>query len=273
MWTKDSPNPTSTVGSSVVVAAYAGGAWGTPVEIADATHFNNAPALAHLTATQPLVVWERASGSGISLSSTITDVLTALGAIDIYYNARVGGVWNAPAALAALVGSDLAPQVAADGQGAAFVAWMNTADAANTALYTVFWNGLGWAAPTPLAHPAGIVDSLTAGYIVSGTESLPVLVWAQATDNDDANRDDLMLFYSRYHGGQWSAPRMVAGTVPPLRFAPAVCPASEPITAWPAPPFSNYLTLFKWPTPPVACGEFQSLQHLIMWKTSLSPRA
>jgi len=270
VWTKDSPNPTSTVGSSVVVAAYAGGAWSAPIEIADSTHFNNAPALAYLTTTQPLVVWERASGSGISLSSTITAVLTALDDTDLYYSARTGGVWSAPAPLAAPAGSDLAPQVAANGQGAAFVAWMNTSDAANTALYTAFWNGSGWTAPATMAHPAGIVDSLAAGYIVSGTESLPLLVWAQTTDYDDANRDDTMLFYARYRGGQWSAPRMVAGTVPapepatqsavatapvkqPLRFAPAVCPASEPLTAWPAPPFGNYLTLFKWPTPPAAC--------------------
>ncbi|HNT74463.1 MAG TPA: hypothetical protein PKH77_05535 [Anaerolineae bacterium] len=257
VWTKDSPNPTSTVGSSVVVAAYAGGAWSAPVEIADSTHFNNAPAMAYLTATQPIVVWEQAGGGGISLSSTITAVIDALETTDLYYSVRTGGVWSAPAALAAPAGSDLAPQVAADGQSSAFVAWMNTTDAANTTLYTAFWNGSGWAAPTTLAHPAGIVDSLVAGYLVSGTASIPLLVWAQTTDADDATRDDTRLFYSRYVSAEWSAPRLVvADSVPVPEPAATVARPARGVSATPAVcAMTDTAALLGWPRPPASCCE------------------
>lgn len=86
-------------------------------------------------------------------------------------------------------------------------------------------------------------------YIVSGTQTVPLLVWAQTTDGDDANRADLMLFYARYVAGAWSMARPVAAqageaTLTRVAETPAV---RLPVLYGPASP--------EWvpPAPPAAC--------------------
>jgi len=207
-WTKDSADQNSNVGSSVVVANTNGVTFTLPLTIAGTDRFNKHVDAAFESDDTPMVVWSSADASGVSLSSTYTDVLDAIDAGDIYYSRRVSDTWSAPAAVATLSGTDENTRLAADGTGNATVAWTHRNGEENDKLYTAFWNGSAWSSEIEISKQAGVIESLDVVY-TGATGKAPLLVWAQDTDGDPETLNDLAIFYSVYSATTWTAPTML----------------------------------------------------------------
>lgn len=204
-WTKDAQDQSVTLGSRVVVATYNGSDWDAPVIVQGDDRYNDLPELAFTGAITPLMVWSSADATGVSLSSTITELLDAEAATDIYFSRRAGGVWDTPQPIATLAGPDTHPQFASDGTGHGVAVWRH----GEAALYAAFWDGATWSAAASVPHVTGNVDSLDVAYVVSGTQTLPLLTWAQDVDGDPARNDDLTLVSSLWDGSTWRAPALV----------------------------------------------------------------
>ncbi len=203
-WTKDSDDPNTALGSAVVVASHEG-TWSSPTVVASDTHFNYDPQVGG-TATEPLVVWSSADGSGLSLDNSAAEILEAAGATDVFFARRVNNVWTTPAALAALPGSDDLVAVASDAFGRVLAAWRNqpAGDGAQPAVYASLYdpNAQAWAPPAVLAMPAGVYS--VACEFVGGA---PLVVWSGDADGDVQGTPlDASIFHATYDGAAWSAP-------------------------------------------------------------------
>ena len=204
-WTKDAQDQSVTLGSSVVVATYNGSGWDAPVTVQGDDRYNDLPDLAFTGAVTPMLVWSSADATGVSLSSTITELLDAEAVTDIYFSQRVSDVWSTPQPIASLSGTDDYPQFASDGAGNGVAVWRNK----ESTLYAAFWDGSSWLAAATMPHVTGYVDSLDVAYVISGTQTLPLLVWAQDVDGDRDFNDDLTLFSSLWDGSAWQTPNLV----------------------------------------------------------------
>ena len=207
-WTKDSADPHSSVGSSVVVAQTNGVTFTLPVTVANADSFNRHVDIAFTGAVTPMVVWAGADASGVSLSSTYTEALNAIDASDIYYSQRVSGTWSAPAKVANISGTDEQTRLASDGNGNAVVVWTHRDGESNDDLYAALWNGSAWASAVKLGKQAGVIESLDVIY-TGATTKTPLLVWAQDTDGNPETLNDLVIFHSVYSATAWTTPAML----------------------------------------------------------------
>jgi len=199
-WTKDSADINTAIGSSVVVATYNGTTWTTPVELQNATRFNSSTAIATAGNNEPLVIWASAPAN-VSLTSSVTDVLTAMAATDIYYAHRMGETWSTPAPVATLPGTDQAPQIAKAGNGNLVATWLNTTGDNIFTIQTATWNGATWSTATPIETET-YVESLA----LAPWQNTLLLVWSQKRDSTTLTYDDLTLFYSTWQNGAWSTP-------------------------------------------------------------------
>ena len=229
-WTKDSPDPNTATGSSVVVSSYDGNGWSAPVKVQSADFFNRHTAMVFDSSDVPMLLWASAQAT-VTLSSPVTDVLDAIDNADIYFSRRVTSTWSAPAAVATLPGKDEDVRVAADAVGNVVAAWINTTDDFTDTIYTAFWNGSAWS--TPVTIPVtGTVNSLDVAYAGSN----PLLVWSQDTDGDRQTRNDVSLFHSTWDGSKWSSP--VRMPKPQATVQGAQVTAADNVGAQWLPPFS-----------------------------------
>ncbi len=189
-WTKDS-DPRTTIGAALVVAEFDGATW-TPAVVDPAGSFNRDPALAVDTAGTPVVLWARATADGITLDSTVDELLAAADRSDVFFSRRVAGAWTAPSTLGALDGSDYAVAAAAGPAGTVLAAWLHT-DTDGTRVFAALWDGTTWSAPVPLTT-ASACQRPTCGYV----GDRPVVAWAQDTDGDEETPQDLTVFYSTF---------------------------------------------------------------------------
>ncbi|MBN1486358.1 MAG: hypothetical protein JW981_01875 [Anaerolineae bacterium] len=208
VWTKDAADQNTSVGSSVVVANYDGLAWTQPLTLTGSDQFNRHPDVAFVDGEVALAVWAGSDAGAISLSSTITEVLDAIDAADIYHAIRITDTWSTPAPLNSHSGTDERPHLATDGKGNATVVWTHVNSESDDTLYTTSWDGSAWSTITAIEKPAGIVESLDVAYNGTLTQT-PLLVWAQDTDGNPATQNDLVIYYTIYSGTTWLTPEMI----------------------------------------------------------------
>lgn len=196
VWTKDSASP-SDWGSAVVASAYDQNQWSLPVQLQDATFFNQTPAVSFDSTGVPFALWSSAPAN-LSANATVTEVLSARDNSNLLFARRVNGIWSTPAPVTILEGQDTQVQVAAGPNGQLFAAWVNTNNNLDS-LYTSFWNGTAWSTPESIVSVTTI-NSLAVAY----HNNQPTMVWSQATiDGSDPINSKFKLFYTSRSTDGW----------------------------------------------------------------------
>ncbi|MHC4697930.1 MAG: CARDB domain-containing protein, partial [Planctomycetota bacterium] len=199
-WTKDSPDPNTALGMSLVVATFDGTQWGAPVEVDSAAQFNSDPHMIVDAAGTPLLLWSRASAKGVSLDDTAEDILNAMDNTDIHFAVRNAGIWSAPMPLAELTGTDRELCAAASGANEAIAAWLNIINE-EAVVYASVWNGTNWSAAMQVSDAAGCM-AVSCAYV----QGVPMIVWEEDDDGDSVTGLDRTLYHATFDGASWSAP-------------------------------------------------------------------
>jgi hypothetical protein len=203
-WTKDSTDPSTALGSSVVVAEFDGSSWSAPVEVADAADFNFSPQIAIDVAGDPILVWSQASGEGVSIDDDAETIYNASEATDIYYSRRVNDVWTTPTPLLELSGADKKVAMVANDTGLVLAAWVHTGeDGLDESIYSSFWDGATWSEPV-------ITPSLVTGKVaVEFVHGTGMVVWSADGDGDVDTPNDQRIFYLTLSATDSSTPQQL----------------------------------------------------------------
>ena len=210
-WAKDSADPQDWVGSEVMVSQWQDTSWYVPNAVPDSRGFNSGMQLVYASDETPLLIWSAASAAAITLDTPADDIVEAMGAGDIVYSTRSGGVWSAPASVATLDGHDHSPSVVRTDDGRVLVLWVHEVGDACDLLAST-WDGQGWSAPETVSSGAAIA-SPCAG--LAGGK--PMALWVADAQADDEPDTVEPVLRCSVRDGAWSAAEGFAdGCVPAL---------------------------------------------------------
>ncbi|MEI8045714.1 MAG: hypothetical protein WCL11_30175, partial [Verrucomicrobiota bacterium] len=150
-----------------------------------------------------LLVWGRADSSGITTNITFDALQSLRDTNDLFYSTYMGGVWSAPARLAATPGRDGDVDLATNPQGDVQATWAYRDTKGRSHLMAATWNGSTWSAPVEIS--SGEVGNVRAG-LVGGQMTV---FWTQGT-NSSPDIMDTSLYYSRLVAGSWTQPQRFA---------------------------------------------------------------
>jgi hypothetical protein len=218
VWTRDADPFGPQMGSQLFTAEFEGAAWSAPAVIPGTLGLNNDLDVAVDRNGARLVVWGRADSSGITTNITFDALQAVRDTNDLFYSTCLGGVWSAPARLAATPGRDGDVDLATTPEGDVQATWTYRDTKGRSHLVAATWNGSTWSAPVEIS--SGEVGNVRAG-LVGGQMTV---FWTQGT-NTTSDVMDTSLYYSRLVTGSWTLPQ---------RFAPVAEPTGGLATAFAA---------------------------------------
>jgi hypothetical protein len=112
VWTKSSPDPATSIGSSVLVSKLTGEGWSSTEEIAPCSEFNSGARILFRSDASLLAVWIRAPGN-LTIQSSLEEIMAALEQSDVYFSEFRDTSWSTPRPITSMPGADHSVRIAA----------------------------------------------------------------------------------------------------------------------------------------------------------------